>query len=985
MSRTVCAALRLLWPLALGLAPYGCARGGPPAAGPLTTLRELREVEQAAAGAERSVDVRGMVTYFDAEQGLVYLQDATGAAAVEVGVAPVVAGESVRLTGTLRPSSLPRLLRPRLTVLGRSGQERMPEPRLLGAEALASGAFEAEWVELHGVVRSVQNAGGLLSLEVSEAGRRFRVAVLGAEASRYLWLVDFRISVRGVRARAATRPSAVAAELLVPELGHLRLEEDPAAEPFALPAVSVKRLVHMPAEALPEHRVHVLGSVGRLLDERRFVLNSEGLDTTVASQEPLQIHAGEEVELVGFAALQQGALVIEEAGVRSGTCSAAPEAPLPSLPVLATAAEVRRLSPSEAQRGYPVRLRAIVTYNDPDRRLLFVQDPTAGIYVEAFRHIHHVEAGDVVEIEGRSSPGAFAPIVDHPKLRVVAHGPLPPAQRVPPEQLLSGQQDSQWIEVEGVVRGVTGRRRAIVVRLAAGGIRFPVEMPGPAPADLAARLVNARVSLRAIPRSVLTRKGQLADVTLHSPGLEAFHILTPPSREPFALPITPIHSLLHFVPGQSWEHRVRVQGVAIYSAPGELYIRDDGAGLALHGELDPLPAVGDEVDAIGFAAPGEYGPVLQDAELRVRRSAVSPRPTAITPEQALSGQFAGELVQLEARLLESVDSPEGVQLSLQAGPYLFTALRRGSPSWPGALRPGSLLRLTGVCVVSADEERLPQAFRLLLREPADAVVLRPGPWWTPRRTAFGFAAMAGLVGLALAWILTLRRRVRAQSLIIWRRVKRETELQERQRMARELHDTLEQNLTGISLSLEAASLTLGGAPQMAEQHLSRALGQVEASMAEVHRAVWGLREESLDARGLPACLDEIGQQLASCSPSSIEVHTSVAGSPRPFALAVENGLLRIGQEALTNAVKHGHAAHIQVRLSYGAEAFELRVKDDGHGFDMGGPTASGHFGLLGMRERAEEIGAHLELRSAPGRGTEVEVTLPGALSLRRTG
>src|SRR5205814_10232659 len=186
------------------------------------------------------------------------------------------------------------------------------------------------------------------------------------------------------------------------------------------------------------------------------------------------------------------------------------------------------------------------------------------------------------------------------------------------------------------------------------------------------------------------------------------------------------------------------------------------------------------------------------------------------------------------------------------------------------------------------------------------------PWWTPRRAAAVVVVMLGLVGLTLAWVMTLRRRVSAQARIIWSRVKSETELQERQRMARELHDTLEQNLTGISLSLEAASLTLAGAPRVAEQHLVRALGQVDASIEEVHRAVWALREASLAGRSLADALDEIGQQLASCSARPIEVRTAVAGEARPFAVAVENSLLRIGQEALTNAVKHGRADHIRI-------------------------------------------------------------------------
>src|SRR5262249_52869988 len=257
---------------------------------------------------------------------------------------------------------------------------------------------------------------------------------------------------------------------------------------------------------------------------------------------------GTAVELVAFASLDDGALSFEQASVRSAAQAAAAPQAGPSPATLTTAAQVRGLGPDEASRRHPVRPRAPVTHNHPHMRLPFVPAATAGIYVEAFRHIHRVAPGDVVEVEGRSAPGAFAPIVDHPRVSVVGHGPLPAARRVPPEQLESGGEDSQWIEVEGVVRAVAYRRRSAILRVAAGGIRFPVELPGPAEPGLGAPRVNARVRLRAVCRSLLTLKGQLAGVALHCPGLDAVQILTPPPAEPFALPMRPIRSLLQFAP-----------------------------------------------------------------------------------------------------------------------------------------------------------------------------------------------------------------------------------------------------------------------------------------------------------------------------------------------------------------------------------------------------------------------------------------------------
>jgi signal transduction histidine kinase len=119
----------------------------------------------------------------------------------------------------------------------------------------------------------------------------------------------------------------------------------------------------------------------------------------------------------------------------------------------------------------------------------------------------------------------------------------------------------------------------------------------------------------------------------------------------------------------------------------------------------------------------------------------------------------------------------------------------------------------------------------------------------------------------------------------------------------------------------------------------------------------------------------IGRQLASCHSDSINVEVEVEGDAHPFVVPVENNLLRIGQEALTNAVKHGKPSRIDVRLRYDRATFSMRVRDDGLGFDTASPPPPGHFGLAGMRERAAEIGARLELSSRVNGGTEVQVTV----------
>ena len=201
-------------------------------------------------------------------------------------------------------------------------------------------------------------------------------------------------------------------------------------------------------------------------------------------------------------------------------------------------------------------------------------------------------------------------------------------------------------------------------------------------------------------------------------------------------------------------------------------------------------------------------------------------------------------------------------------------------------------------------------------------------------------------------------------------------LAERNRIAREIHDNLAQEILGISVQLEIVARTMASAPDAARKHLDRARALVRSSVAEARRYVWDLRSQSLDERDLPAALAEMTRRLT--AESGVQTQFSVGGTFRPLAPQVENNLLRIGQEAVNNAVRHARARVITVSLEFGAREVRLEVKDDGRGFDSGNYNggAGGHFGLVGMRERAEQMGGTASVASAPGRGTAVTVSVP---------
>jgi signal transduction histidine kinase/ligand-binding sensor domain-containing protein len=201
-------------------------------------------------------------------------------------------------------------------------------------------------------------------------------------------------------------------------------------------------------------------------------------------------------------------------------------------------------------------------------------------------------------------------------------------------------------------------------------------------------------------------------------------------------------------------------------------------------------------------------------------------------------------------------------------------------------------------------------------------------------------------------------------------------LEERGRLAREIHDTLAQGFVGISSQLDAVALTLNGHVDVARKHLDLARKMVRHSLTEARRSVMDLRASALEGHHLSAALAEAAHQWTAGSP--VQVRVNVEGESRPLPEQTEQHLLRIAQEAVTNAVKHARASQVDIHLQMAQRKLSLRVADNGRGFeqDEAFSEVGGHFGLLGMRERAERLGGELHLHSQPGQGTEVAVTVP---------
>lgn len=201
-------------------------------------------------------------------------------------------------------------------------------------------------------------------------------------------------------------------------------------------------------------------------------------------------------------------------------------------------------------------------------------------------------------------------------------------------------------------------------------------------------------------------------------------------------------------------------------------------------------------------------------------------------------------------------------------------------------------------------------------------------------------------------------------------------LAERNRIAREIHDTLAQNLAGIAMQLDSITMRLADMPAGLRASLDQACDLTRYSLSEARRAVVDLRSDELERLELAVAVPEIADKMA--VNAALQTRVQVVGTPRRLGPLIEKNLLRIFQEAMANAVKHAEAQTIEVELRYDTDYLILRVCDDGSGFDTRKiiPFGVGHYGLTGMRERAERIGGNLILRSQPGEGTELLVEVP---------
>ena len=739
------------------------------------------------------VRIRGVVTYYDFGSTSLYLQDRTGAIHITSLERDwhLHAGELIEVRGettadfdeTIGPDSTD-ISHVQVRALGESD---LPAPLQISARNLPLAGRTSERVEMHGVVRAVSKADGRLILDFSPKDERRQTDVNLAQSHRVPVivkdggnaagdaLVDADIVVRGVFAETpqSGNPGANTLRLLAMTPDDVRVERTPPSHPVDVPSLHALLTNH--ALINSRHRVQVRGQVvSQNLDEHIVVISDEAGVLPIETNETTPVKPGEMLEVQGFPAYNSHTMVLEHATLRR--ISAAPNSHISiNLPTLTTIQQVHVLTSEQAALGYPVRIQGVVTYYDPHWHHFFVQDSTAGIYSEN-RDQGDLRIGQRVRIEGTSAPGGYAPVIVQPHIQILGIGPLPNPQEPTAMDAISGQKDGQWGEIEGIVHPMHTDEAGDISFQIYTGLGLVAVHTSFFPSEVhLERMMDARVRARGVIGARFTPNRQIVGLALFLGNPDNLTVLEPGAADPFSAEVRPIHQLLQFSPKGEPGHRQRVRGVVTMHRPGSDFYVEDATG-ALQIQTDDVSAkAGDLVDAVGYAAPGEYLPVLQDAVIRRIGSGRSPSAPAITPEEALTGKFSNRLVTIEARLLSHVANSAERRMILQAGNFTFDAeLGTGGKGGPefGALRDGSVVRLTGICSVQVDRSKqylsnytIPDlsSFHILLRTPDDIQVLRNASWWTLERALGAVAALLLTVATVVIWVVVLRRKVRSQT------------------------------------------------------------------------------------------------------------------------------------------------------------------------------------------------------------------------------
>jgi PAS domain S-box-containing protein len=745
----------------------------------------------------------------------------------------------------------------------------LPPPRKTTAQDLNQNV--GFWVETEGNVKSVGMNNGRLLLSLEQDGARFKVTCLNPNISdNYYLLVDSRLRIRGVNcSEIYIKPFM--GQLFTTGFTNISILTPGSTNFMRLPPATVKSLAARSANQFTNARVHLEGvaaGVGQnnvisLTDSTGTILVKIPNNGDLGKQEALNVW--------GYPVFSNDQILIED-GITKPVEIATPypgttvqshqDAATNSIPTLITRVkDLRALTAEVARQKIPVRFRGVILYCDPDWRNVFFHDGEEGIQLFLKEYPTNLFCGQRVEVAGVSDPGLYAPTVAEGDVTIFNASPLPEPIRASLGELQTGAFDSQWIETEGVVCDVDPKPGHLQLKVRAFTGRLKAIIPnyeGTTPTNL----IGARVLLRgACTTDMGWDRTRLAGVNLYVPSVDSlfFKILNPSVTKLSNGPAVEIQSLSLYNPSLNLGQPVKISGwVTLIEDSLDFYLQDGTGGTRVQLLRPEAVRLGDTVEVVGFPSSNDGMIGFSDAQLRVLHSGHPLAPAEIDSIEKIlfTRAYENQLVRLKGRLLESILPNVRPQLMLGNGASMFVAMleQTGSNKPMPKLEPGSLLELTGICIMQPGEEKSPNRFRILLRNPGDIRVVQRPNWWTPRRTFRGVLILVAFAGAAMGWVWLLQRSVREKTAQIKEQIKQEEDLESRYRdlfeNANDLFLTLD--LQGRCTSLNGSAERFFGYTRQEALGMNIAdvvvPGQVEMVRGRLHTLLNGRTPETIELK-----------------------------------------------------------------------------------------------------------------------------------------
>jgi ribose transport system substrate-binding protein len=399
---------------------------------------------------------------------------------------------------------------------------------------------------------------------------------------------------------------------------------------------------------------------------------------------------------------------------------------------------------------------------------------------------------------------------------------------------------------------------------------------------------------------------------------------------------------------------VTIQG-AVISLPPLLGVQDATSSTFISSftSKDQLK-LGDVVAVHGDLISERFRSHMENASIRVLWSDRPIPPLAVTASQ-ITGGYRGEAIEVEGTLVSEKTTDGIPDLVLRDQGYTFRSLVYSSPKAPAErFAVGSRVRVRGI---ATSLPRLTDGIYPFTVIADQVELLEPPPWWSPSHIALLVISAIALL-FSIQWFLHLAHGWHMRSV-----------LKEREQLAFEMHDTLSQCFTGIAYQLHAARAERKGGDAV-QAHIGSALEMVTMSHREASRTIAALRPQHRDGHGIISALKQLAERLG--AGGDLAVHTVLRGRSSQLRIDVAEAFFSIGQEAISNAILHGHCHTLWVELQITRRTATLRVRDDGVGFSSALERTG--MGISGMRRWSERIRATFALTSSIGNGTTVEVS-----------